>query len=723
MAQHIRFEVDGDGVAILTLDLADRKVNVFTPAFTQELVEAVDRLASDPSIVGAVITSGKATGFLAGADLMEFVHVHDQGLTAREAAERVAPAAAALRRLERCGKPVAAAINGLALGGGFELCLACHHRVLLDDPKAVVGLPEVTVGLLPGGGGTQRLPRLVGIAKALPLLLEGRHVAGAEALRLGLVDALVERDALLPAARSWVLAHPGFQQPWDVKGFSVPGGAGAMAPHATQSFSLGLARLRRDTHDNYPAPLAILSAVYEGTQLPIDRGLKIESGYFGQLLAGPVARNLMRTMFINKGAARKLVRRPDGVARQPVKQLGVLGAGMMGSGIANVAATAGLSVVLVDMTQAAAEAGKARVAAVFARDVKAGRCSQADGDARLARIVATQDYGALRGCDFVVEAVFEDRAVKAQAYGHAAEGLGPLPAGFVMASNTSTLPVSGLATLWPDPVEFIGLHFFSPVERMSVVEVIVGQRTSAHALARSLDLVAQLGKLPIVVNDSPGFYTSRIFCAYIDEGMAMLAEGIAPALIENAGRQAGFATGPLAVTDEVSLDLQQRVIAQAIADGLPKQFLREHAQPVVEAMAARGRLGRKSGGGFHDFVPGQPKRLWPGLSGLFPQAPAQPDVSEVKNRLLYSEALETARCVEEGVVPAAADADLGSVFALGYPAWTGGTLSFIDTVGIAAFVAQCDRLADRHGERFRPSPWLRNRAAEGLTFHPRATAA
>jgi 3-hydroxyacyl-CoA dehydrogenase/enoyl-CoA hydratase/3-hydroxybutyryl-CoA epimerase len=482
---------------------------------------------------------------------------------------------------------------------------------------------------------------------------------------------------------------------------------------------MGLAKLRRDTHDNYPAPLAILSSVYEGTQLPVDRGLKIESGYFGQLLAGPVARNLMRTMFINKGAARKLVRRPEGVAKQPVKKLGVLGAGMMGYGIANVAAAAGISVVLVDTTQTAAEAGKARVASVLARDVKAGRCTQVDGDARLARILATNDYGALRACDFVVEAVFEDRGVKALSYGHAAEGLGPLSPDFVMASNTSTLPVSGLAALWPYPQEFIGLHFFSPVERMAVVEVIVGKQTSAHALARSLDLVAQLGKLPIVVNDSPGFYTSRIFCAYIDEGMAMLAEGVAPALIENAGRQAGFATSPLAVTDEVSLDLQQRVIGQAVADGLPKQFLREHAQPVVEAMVARGRLGRKSQGGFHDFVPGQPKRLWPGLSELFPPAQEQPDVEEVKSRLLYSEALESARCAEEGVVPAAADADLGSVLALGFPAWTGGTLSFIDTVGIAHFVAECDRLADRYGERFRPSPWLRSRAADGQLFHPR----
>ncbi|HMC14469.1 MAG TPA: 3-hydroxyacyl-CoA dehydrogenase NAD-binding domain-containing protein [Albitalea sp.] len=717
MTNHILLEVGDDGVALVTLNVAGRAINVFTPEFTSELQAVVDQLASRTDIVGAVITSGKPNGFMAGADLLDFVHVHDRGLAPREAAQLVAPAAAALRALERCGKPVAAAINGLALGGGFELCLACHYRVLVDEPKAVVGLPEVTVGLLPAGGGTQRLPRLIGIAKALPLLLTGRHVAGAQALELGLVDALVPAADVLATARRWVLAHPGWQQPWDRKGFAVPGGAGALAPHATESFGLGMAKIRRDTQDNFPAPAAILASVYEGTLLPVDRGLAVEQAHFGQLLAGPVARNLMRTMFIHKGAARRLARRPEGIAKQPVQRLGVLGAGMMGAGIAQVAAAAGIDVILLDATQVAADAGKARIAAGCARDVKAGRCTQEQVEARLARIRATPDYGDLRGCDFVVEAVFEDRAVKGQAFGHAKEGLGTLPAGFVMATNTSTLPVSGLAANWAQPEEFIGLHFFSPVERMALVEVIKGERTSPHALARALDLVAQLGKLPIVVNDSPGFYTSRIFCAYIDEGMAMLREGVAPALIENAAKQAGFATSPLAVTDEVSLDLQQRVIAQAEADGLAARFLRQHAKPVVEAMLARGRLGRKSGGGFHDFSPGQPKRLWPGLAELFRPAAQQPELTDVKHRLLYIQALESARCVQEGVVPEPADADLGSVLALGYPSWTGGTLSFIDTVGPGHFVAECDRLADQHGERFRPCAWLRERARARSAFY------
>lgn len=718
MQRNIHLQVDADGIALVTLDVASRSVNVFTPGFTQELSDLVDEVTARPDIAGVVVTSGKASGFMAGADLEDFVHVHARGLTPQQAAALVEPAGHALRRLERCGKPVAVAINGFALGGGFELCLACHHRVLVDEPKAVVGLPEVTVGLLPAGGGTQRLPRLVGVAKALPLLLSGRHVKPEEALRLGLVDAVASREEILDAARRWVLTNPGYAQPWDRKGFRLPGGTGAMAAHSVESFGVGLANIRRDTQDNLPAPPAILAAVYEGTLLPMDAALALERACFGELLAGPVARNLMRTMFINRAAARKLTMRPAGIAKQPVRRLGVLGAGMMGAGIANVASAAGIEVVLLDVSEDTAGAGKAKVAASFKRDVTAGRATQADAEARLARIQPTDDYASLRDCDFIVEAVFEDRDVKAGVMKKVAAAMGTPGPGFVLASNTSTLPVSGLAGAWVDPAAFIGLHFFSPVERMGVVEVILGARTSQATLARALDLVAQLGKLPVVVNDSPGFYTSRIFCAYIDEGMAMLAEGVVPALIENGARQAGFATPPLAVTDEVSLDLQQRVIRQAQADGLPAKFLRGHSEPVVEAMVSRSRLGRKSGGGFYDFPPGQPKRFWDGLAALYPVSVRQPPLEDVRNRLLYIQALESARCVEEQVVPDPASADLGSVLALGYPAWTGGTLSFIETVGLPGFVAGCDELADRYGERFRPSPWLRERAAAGRNFHP-----
>lgn len=714
---NLRFAIDSDGIALIGLDVAGRRVNVFTPAFTEELAHVVERLAGDPSIVGAVIVSAKDSGFMLGADLLDLVHVHERGLSPEQASGIVAPAAAVLRQLERCGKRVAVVIDGLALGGGFELCLACHYRVMSEGTAAAVGLPEVNVGLLPAGGGTQRLPRLVGIEKALPLLLSGRQVEGPEALQLGLVDELVAPEDALKAARAWVLSDADPRQPWDTPGFSIPGGAGAMAPHAGTSFGVTLARLRRDTQDNYPAPAAILSCIYHGTQLPIDRALALEAAHFGKLLAGPVARNLIRTLFISKGEARKLARRPAGVARGNVTRLGVLGLGMMGAGIAQAAAAAGIAVVAVEVDDAAAAAGKVRAASGYDRAVRQGRLSQAEADQRLARITATADYAALADCEMVIEAVFESRQVKRESYRRVLEGLGDMARpGFVMASNTSTLPVSSLARDWPKPDEFIGLHFFSPVDRMELVEVILGEKTSPATLARALDLVAQLRKTPIIVKDSPGFYTSRIFCAYIDEAMAMLSEGVAPALIENAATQAGFAMPPLGVTDEVSLDLQDRVIRQARNDGLPARFQRQHAEPVVVAMISHGRLGRKAGGGFHDFAPGQPRRLWPSLSKLFPVAGAQPDVDTLKKRLLYMQALESARCLEENVVTCAADADLGSILALGFPKWTGGTLSLIDTVGMSQFVADCDALADSVGERFRPSAWLREKASSPHPF-------
>jgi 3-hydroxyacyl-CoA dehydrogenase/enoyl-CoA hydratase/3-hydroxybutyryl-CoA epimerase len=717
---NLRLDLD-DGVAVVHIDVAGRPVNVFSDGFAADLQRLIEAVVSRDDIRGVVLTSAKPGGFMAGGDLKDFVTLYGRGLSAAQAAAEYGQGSRLLRRLETCGKPVAAAINGTALGGGYELALACHHRVLVDDPRAQVGLPEVSVGLLPGGGGTQRLPRLIGIGAALPLLLGGRTVGPAEALRLGLVDQVVPAEQLLPAARAWVLAqlHRGgpAQAPWDVKGFRVPGGAGALAPQASAWFGTATAQVRRDTQDHQPAPLAILSAVYEGTQLPIDAALQVENKYFGRLLVSVQARNLMRTGFLHRTAARKGVRRPAGVTVPPVRRLAVLGAGMMGAGIAQVAAAAGLDVVLLDAQAEAAERGKARAVDAWAREQAGGRCSADEAAARAARIHPTGDVAALAGCDFVIEAVFEDRAVKADLMARAQAALGAPGDAFVWASNTSTLPIEGLAAHWPQPAQVIGMHFFSPVPRMELVELILAPQTAPATLARAMDLALRLRKTPIVVHDSPGFYTSRIFCAYIDEGMAMLAEGVAPALIDNAARQAGFATGPLAVTDEVSLDLQQRVVAQAQADGLAPRFLRRHAQPVIERMNALGRLGRKTGGGFHDFPPGAPKRLWPGLAGEFPLRAEQPAADTVAARLLCIQALEAARCIEEGVVRAAADADVGATLGLGFPAWTGGPLSYIETVGLKPFVATCDQLADHHGERFRPSAWLRERAATGRPFH------
>ncbi|HEY0914647.1 MAG TPA: 3-hydroxyacyl-CoA dehydrogenase NAD-binding domain-containing protein, partial [Solimonas sp.] len=618
-----------------------------------------------------------------------------------------------LRRLETCGKPFAVAINGLALGGGLEVCLGCHYRVLSDSPKAVVGLPEVKVGLLPGGGGTQRLPRLIGIQKALPLMLDGNPVAPPQALALGIIHAVLPQAELVPAARAWVLANPQAQQPWDVKGFKLPGGAGAMAPHAADSFGAGSSRLMRATRRNYPAPLAISAAVYEGTQLPIDTGLRLESKHFATLLAGPVARNLTRTLFINKGAADKLERRPAGVPKAKVTKLGVLGAGMMGAGIAQVAAAAGIQVVLIDSTPQQAEQGRARIAAALDKAVARKQLSVERAATQLALVTATTDYALLAGAELVIEAVFESREIKREVTSKAAAVLGP---DAIFASNTSTLPITGLSAAWPRPAQFIGLHFFSPVERMPLVEVILGKDTSPQTLAHALDFVGQLRKTPIVVNDSPGFFTSRVFGTFVDEGMAMLQEGVAPALIENAARLAGMPVGPLAVTDEVTLDLQKKVYDQSIADQLPERFVRHGAQPVVNKMLELGRIGRRGGAGFYEYSESG-KQLWPGLAEHFPHAAEQPDAELLRRRFLAIQALETARCVEEGVIEHPADADLGSILGIGYPSWTGGTLSYIETLGLQAFVDECHDLAGRYGPRFQPSEWLAARARAGTPFH------
>lgn len=714
---NLHIEIDADGVALLSIDVQGRSLNVWTPAFCQDLEQAVEMLAASDEVCGIVVTSGKPRGFVAGGDLTDFVTIHERGLSAAQAAQEYGEGSRVLRALEICGKPVAAAINGLALGGGLELALACHYRVLTDAPGTQVGLPEVTVGLLPGGGGTQRLPRLIGVSAALPLLLSGRHLTAEEALKAGVVHKIAPTDQLLDIARKWVLANPDACAPWDVKGFQVPGGVGALAPHAATSFGLGTAQVRRDTQDTLPAPLAILSAVYEGTQLPIDKALHIENKYFGRLLVGAVARNLMRTTFVHRQAARKLVQRPAGVPAHQVQKLGVLGAGMMGSGIAQVAAAAGVDVLLFDVDLLHAEQGKARAVRAWERELAAERVTAEEVERRTARVHPSADLKQLAGCDLVIEAVFEDRGIKADLMARAAPILQHQGEPVIWASNTSTLPISGLASNWPDPTRVIGLHFFSPVPRMELVEVIMGEQTSQETLAHALDFTAQLGKTPIVVFDSPGFYTSRIFCAYIDEGMAMLAEGVAPALIENAARQAGFAVGPLAVTDEVALDLQQRVVNQALADGLDKRFQRAHAQEVIARMNQLGRLGRKTGGGFYTFPDGEPKRLWDGLTQWYPLMSEQPDVEDVKFRLLAIQALEAARCLEEGVVRTPADADLGAVLGLGYPKWTGGTLSYIDTLGLGDFVSRCEVLAEHYGERFRPSAWLRERAERGESLH------
>jgi 3-hydroxyacyl-CoA dehydrogenase / enoyl-CoA hydratase / 3-hydroxybutyryl-CoA epimerase len=705
----IDLSIDMDGIALLVLDVPGRSMNLLTPALRVELQEAVGRVREDANIKGAIITSARRTSFLAGADLHEFL-AEFETTTLEEAYQR----SVVFRSLELVGKPIAAAINGLALGAGLELALACHYRVLADDSGAVIGLPEVRVGLLPGAGGTQRLPRLIGIPQALPLLLEGRHLSPDEALRLGVVDATVPTAQILTRAREWILKSPRSVQPWDVKGFSIPDGAGCLSPHAVRSFQAGTARLSQSTQRNYPAPLAILSAVFEGTQLPIDVGLRIESKYFARLLTHPVARNLIRTMFVNKGAADRLHSRPAEPPKFDVTRLGVVGGGLMGSGIACAAGSAGIHVTMVDATQELADQGLRHAAEFLKKDLRSGKIDQEAHDRTLSKIVVTADYTALRDCDLVVEAVFELRDLKTRVI-RRVEAVTRESA--VIATNTSTLPITGLAEAGGRPERFIGIHFFSPVQRMPLVEVIVGQRTSRETLAHALDFVRALRKTPIVVNDSPGFYTSRLFMAYIDEGMCMLAQGVNPALIENAGRLTGMALGPLVVTDEVSIELQLKVLDQAIEDGLPERRLRRHAESVIRSMITCDRLGRRHGRGFYDYPAGSNRQLWPGLNELFPIAADQPDLEVVKTRLLYIQAIEAARCLEEGVVDHPADADLGAVLGLGFPSYTGGPLSMIDTIGVDVFFAECRALAERYGERFMPSTRMLARGRENQRFY------
>ncbi|MEL6367761.1 MAG: 3-hydroxyacyl-CoA dehydrogenase NAD-binding domain-containing protein [Pseudomonadota bacterium] len=709
----IRFEVDSDGIALLTIDVAERSMNVLTPELQADLSESIDKISSDEAIKGAVITSAKSS-FVAGADLMSMVNAYEDGRSAAEKYEYARGFQQILRRLETCGKPVAAAINGTALGGGLEICLACHYRVAADVPKSVLGLPEVQVGLLPGGGGTQRLPRLIGQQAALQLMTQGTHLKPKAALEQGIVHDVVALDDLVPAAKRWVLETGDPVQPWDKKGFKVPGGAGLMHPGSIQTLMVGSALIAKETNHNYPAPIAIMSCVYEGTVLPIDAGLDIESKYFVTLLMDPVSRNMTRTLFINKGAADKLVRRPQGIDKTKVTKLGMLGAGMMGAGIAYVSAYAGMKVVLLDRDRDAAEKGKDYSRALLQKRIDRGKMASEKAQEILERIVTTDDYAELEGCELVIEAVFEDKGIKADV---TAKTEAVIPADAIFASNTSTLPITGLAEASKRPEQFIGIHFFSPVDKMPLVEVILGEKTGDRATAVALDYIQQIRKTPIVVNDSRGFYTSRVFGTYTNEGMTMLCEGISPALIENVAKQAGMAVGPLAVMDEVTLELGYHV-GKATAAALGDDYKPTTGSPVIERFVEElDRRGKRFGKGFYDYPESGKKHLWPGLSEVYPLADPQPSPDEVRKRLLYVQALDTVRCLDEGVLTHPADGDIGSILGWGFPPYTGGTLSLIETVGLQTFVDECDRMAAAYGERFAVPDSLREQAKAGRGFY------
>ncbi|ARS26899.1 3-hydroxyacyl-CoA dehydrogenase NAD-binding domain-containing protein [Sphingomonas sp. KC8] len=713
--RHLKIEKAADGYATLTLDNADETMNVVSDAFIADMEEATKLLREDVSVKGVILTSAKKA-FMAGADLKQLVRGYGR-LSVKEAFAFSQRATAMHRAMEQSGKPWVAVINGLALGGGFELALACHHRILVDDAKAVVGLPEVTVGLLPGSGGTQRLLRIAGVKVASDLLLSGRSVAPAEALKLGIVDEVVPAADATDRARAWLGTAPDPVKPWDVKGAVPPQKRGMTVPEDSMAYMMGAGAIAGKSGYNLPAPLAILSTIFEGAQLPFDKALSVESKYFARLLTDPVARNIIRTTFISKQAAEKGARRPAGVPKSEVKKVGVLGAGMMGAGIAYVSANAGIEVILLDRDVQTAEHGKAYSQKVQAKLIEKGKLDQEKADALLARITPTDDFALLEGCDLIVEAVFEDTAIKAET---TARAEAVIPSTAVFASNTSTLPISQLAQASGRPDQFIGIHFFSPVDRMGLVEVIMGKQTSQKTLAKALDYIAQLRKTPIVVNDSRGFYTSRVFQTLIHEGGAMLEEGVPPAVIENAAKAIGMPVGPLALLDELTFDLPLKIVDQAIAEE-GDRYLPPAGVPTLRKMRDQlGRSGRKSGGGFYDYPEGGKKHLWKGLAEHFPVR-SDYDVEELKTRFLYAQAMETARCLEEGVLETPEDADLGALYGWGFPAWTGGTISYIDTVGLERFVREADRLAQAYGPRFAPSAWLRDKAASGVPFYADAS--
>ncbi|MBL0087736.1 MAG: enoyl-CoA hydratase/isomerase family protein [Ideonella sp.] len=714
----IRCEVDAQGIALLTIDYPGKTMNVIDQAFIDSLNRCIDRVAGDAAIRGAIVTSGK-DAFVAGADLMAMEANLDN--TADDALpvlfEKYGSLSRVYRRLETCGKPVVAAINGTAMGGGFELALACHHRVLADVPSAVVGLPEVQVGLLPGAGGTQRLPRLIGVQAAMPWLMEGKHASPAQALKAGMVHALAAPADLLATARQWLLDAPKSVQPWDEKGFKIPGGT-ALDPRVAPAFVVGNTMVLANTCQNLPAPLAIQSCLYEGSLLPIDKALRVETKYLMTAARGPVSRGMIRTLFVNKTKAEKGLHRPAGFEPFRCRRLGMIGAGMMGGGIALTAAQRGIDVVLLDRDQAAADKGKAYAEKALAKQVERGRMAADRRDAILARITPATDYELLRDADMVVEAVFEDRAVKAEVTKRLDA---VLPETCVLASNTSALPISLLAKASARPARFIGLHFFSPADKMPLVEVIRGRDTSDATLAQALDFVAQLKKTPIVVNDARGFFTSRFIGAFIDDAIGMVAEGVNPALVDNCARFAGMPVGPLAITDELSIELSVHA-GQAQQKEFPDQYKPGRSVPVLEALYAQGRLGKKVGKGFYDHDlagEGWGKRLWPGLAALYPPQASQPSPHDLKQRILYVQALEAAKAMQEGVLLAPADGDIGAILGVGFPAYTGGPFCFIDGIGLPAFVAEADRLADRFGEHLRPCALLREMAARGQTFYGR----
>lgn len=718
-------ETDADGIALVTWDMPGKSMNVFTEEVMDELDAIIDATVADEAVKGVVFTSGKSS-FSGGADLtmlkgMFAVIEKERASDPEGATKKLFDAAGRMtwlyRKLETNGKPWVSAINGTCMGGATELSLACHARVAANSKAVKIGLPEVKVGIFPGAGGTQRVPRLINTQEALQFMTTGSSLSASRAKAVGLITEVAEPENLVQAAKDLLKAGVDPVQPWDKKGFKAPGPA-IWSPGGVQLFSAANAILRRETYGNYPAALAIVKCVYEGLQVPIEMGLTIEQRYFTNILQTTEAFSMIRSLFISMQELNKGARRPAGVEKSEIKKVGIVGAGFMGASIGYVTAAAGIPVVLIDRDMEAANKGKATSEGLVADAVKKSRMSKEQGEGLLSLITPTADYNDIADCDLVIEAVFEDRGIKKTVTEQVEAVLKP---DAIFASNTSTLPISGLAENSKRPEQFIGIHFFSPVHKMMLTEVIMGEKTGDKALAVALDYIAAIKKTPIVVNDTRGFYVNRCVLRYMNEAYNMLVEGVPAAMIENSAKMAGMPVGPLALNDETAVDLSYKIMKAMIADLGEAAVPKAHMELITKMVEDEGRLGRKAGKGFYDY-PAKPakKHLWPGLKDLFPQLDADTlDVDVLKKRYLTTIALEAARTMEEGIVTDPREADVGSILGFGFAPYTGGAVSYIDGMGAKAFVEQCEELAAKYGDHFKPTALLKDMAAKGDTFYGR----
>ena len=720
------YAMDADGVVTLTWDVQSKSMNVMSTAAFQQLSEMVDRALADPEAKGIILTSGKKD-FAGGMDLNVIAAMRDEG-GAAGIFNGVMGMHAVMRKIERAGmdpktlkggKPIVAALPGTALGIGLELPLCCHRIIAADNPKAKIGLPEIMVGIFPGAGGTTRLVRKMGAMMAAPFLLEGKLSDPKAAKSAGIIDEVVAPEDLLTRAKEWVLSakEGDLVKPWDAKGYKMPGGT-PYHPAGFMTFVGASAMVHGKTMGVYPAAKALLSAVYEGAMVPFDVALKIEARHFTSVLMNPSSSAMIRSLFINKEALEKGANRPQ-ASDQTVRKLGVIGAGMMGAGIAYVSANAGIEVVLIDAAQEAADRGKSYSEGLLDKGIQRRKVTPEKKAEVLARITATTDYAALAGCDLIVEAVFEDMKIKADVTAKVEAAVG---ADCIFATNTSTLPISDLARASARPDQFIGIHFFSPVDKMMLVEIIRGKETGDRAVAKALDFVRQIRKTPIVVNDARFFYANRCIIPYLNEGMRMLAEGVEPVLIENAAKLVGMPLGPLQLVDETSIDLGVK-IAKATKAAMGDAYPDAAVDAVLFWMADQGRLGKKSNAGFYSYdAAGKREGMWDGLAAQFPLADTQPDLTTVQHRLLMAQVLEAVRALEDGVLTDIREGDVGAILGWGFAPWSGGPFSWLDIIGAPRAVEICDGLTRDFGARFTTPKMLRDMAAKGTGFYSAAAS-